>query len=63
MSTANDKVKTTDAPPEGHKVSNFLRQIIEADLAQGTYAQRQWAGSPGDAEHHAKGTTDPAKIR
>ena len=63
MSTANDKVKATDAPTDGHKVSNFLRQIIEADLAQGTYAQRQWAGSPGDAVHHAKGTPDPAKIR
>ena len=63
MSTANDKVKATDAPTDGHKVSNFLRQIIEADLAQGTYAQRQWAGSPGDAAHHAKGTPDPAKIR
>jgi glutaminyl-tRNA synthetase len=63
MSTANDKVKTTDAPNDGHKVSNFLRQIIEADLAQGTYAQRQWAGSPGDAAHHAKGSPDPAKIR
>jgi len=63
MSTANDKVKPTDAPPDTHKVSNFLRQIIESDLTQGTYAQRKWAGSPGDASHHAKGTTDPAKIR
>ena len=44
MSTANDKAKATDAPTDGHKVSNFLRQIIETDLAQGTYAQRQWAG-------------------
>ena len=63
MSTAHDKVKTTDAPNEAHKVSNFLRQIIESDLAQGTYAQRQWAGSPGDAAHHAMGSPDPAKIR
>ena len=63
MSTANDKVKPTDAPPDTHKVSNFLRQIIESDLTQGTYAQRKWAGSPGDASHHAKGTPDPAKIR
>ena len=31
------------------KPSNFLRQIIESDLANGTYAQRKWAGSPGDA--------------
>ena len=45
------------------KPSNFLRQIIETDLAQGTYASRQWAGSPGDAAHHAAGQPDPAKIR
>ena len=46
-----------------HKPSNFLRQIIENDLAQGTYASRRWAGSPGDAAHHAQGAPDPAKIR
>jgi glutaminyl-tRNA synthetase len=45
------------------KASNFLRQIIEADLAKGTYASRQWAGSPGDAAHQAAGQPDPAKIR
>jgi glutaminyl-tRNA synthetase len=46
-----------------HKVSNFLRQIIENDLDKGTYASRRWAGSPGDAAHHAAGAPDPAKIR
>lgn len=52
------------APTEGDtKASNFLRQIIEADLAKGTYASRQWAGSPGDAAHQAAGQPDPAKIR
>jgi glutaminyl-tRNA synthetase len=40
-----------------------LRQIIENDLAQGTYASRRWAGSPGDAAHHSAGAPDPAKIR
>jgi glutaminyl-tRNA synthetase len=45
------------------KVSNFLRQVIERDLDQGTYAARRWAGSPGDAAHHAAGQPDPAKIR
>ncbi len=46
-----------------HKPSNFLRQIIESDLVQGTHAQRRWAGSPGDAAHHAQAALDPAKIR
>jgi glutaminyl-tRNA synthetase len=48
---------------DNHKPSNFLRQIIEADLAQGTNAARQWAGSPGDAAHQATGQIDAAKIR
>jgi glutaminyl-tRNA synthetase len=48
---------------EAHKPSNFLRQIIESDLAHNRYASRRWGGSPGDAQHHAKGEPDPAKIR
>ena len=43
--------------------SNFLRQIVERDLAAGTYAQRRFAGTPGDAAHHAAAPLDPAKIR
>ncbi len=49
--------------PDEHKPSNFLRGIIERDLEQGTYANRPWAGTPGDAGHHTKGQPDPAKIR
>ncbi len=45
------------------KPSNFLRQIIEKDLAEGTYASRHWGGSPGDAAHHAAGPLDTAKVR
>jgi glutaminyl-tRNA synthetase len=45
------------------KSSNFLRQIIESDLEKGTNSSRRWAGSPGDAAHHAAGQPDPAKIR
>jgi glutaminyl-tRNA synthetase len=63
MSTANAKANPSGTPEDAHKVSNFLRQIIESDLAQGTYAQRKWAGSPGDATHHTNGNPDPAKIR
>ena len=53
-----------DRPAEdATKPSNFLRQIIERDLAQGTYAGRRFAGSPGDAAHHAQAALDPARIR
>jgi len=50
--------KNTPSP-----ASNFLRNIIERDLAQGVYANRRWGGSPGDAAHHAAGRPDPARIR
>jgi glutaminyl-tRNA synthetase len=43
--------------------TNFLRQIVEGDLARGTYAGRRFAGSPGDARHHAAAAADPARIR
>jgi glutaminyl-tRNA synthetase len=48
---------------DSSKPSNFLRQIIEKDLAEGLYAKRHWGGSPGDAAHHAAGQLDSAKIR
>ena len=60
---ANTQPAAAAAAPEAVKPSNFLRQIIESDLEKGTYATRRWAGSPGDAAHHAKGEPDPAKIR
>lgn len=48
--------------------SNFIRGIIERDLAQGHLnqpngASRVWGGSPGKASYHAAGVADPAKIR
>jgi glutaminyl-tRNA synthetase len=54
---------STSPAQEAAKPSNFLRQIIEKDLAEGTYASRHWGGSPGDAAHHAAGPLDPAKVR
>jgi glutaminyl-tRNA synthetase len=54
---------TSPAEKDSVKPSNFLRQIIERDLEQGTYAQRHWAGHPADAAQHHAGAPDPAKIR
>jgi len=51
------------AADEPTKPSHFLRHVIESDLQQGTYSQRTWGGSPGDAAHHAQGMADPAKVR
>jgi glutaminyl-tRNA synthetase len=56
---------TASVPPPtgaGH-VTNFIRNIVEADLAAGKYAARRWAGAPGPAAAHAQGAKDPAPIR
>ena len=63
MSTPTDKTTAPDTSKDTGKVSNFLRQIIEHDLAAGTYTTRRWAGTPGDAAHHAAAPLDAAKIR
>ncbi|WP_334154405.1 glutamine--tRNA ligase [Tepidimonas sp.] len=49
--------------PHPPTASNFLRQIIERDLAQGRYHGRLWGGSPGDGSHHEQGAADPARVR
>ena len=54
-------MSTSREPPAAG--SNFLRHIIERDLAEGTYASRRFAGTPGDAAHHAHAPPDAAKIR
>jgi glutaminyl-tRNA synthetase len=43
--------------------SNFIRQIIEADLMAGKYAKRKWNGKPGSALSLHGAPPDPAKIR
>ncbi|MCL2020529.1 MAG: glutamine--tRNA ligase/YqeY domain fusion protein [Betaproteobacteria bacterium] len=51
--------KPTTSPP----AANFIRNIIEADLAAGKHATRRWGGRPGLATVHAAGQPDQAKIR
>jgi glutaminyl-tRNA synthetase len=54
----------SSTPPHADaKPTNFLRQIIERDLAEHVNDGRRFAGSPGDAAHHAAGALDAAKIR
>ena len=53
------------APPpsgEGH-VTNFIRNIVEADLAAGRYQGRTWAGHPGPAAVQAGAPQDPSPVR
>ncbi|HWT54403.1 MAG TPA: glutamine--tRNA ligase/YqeY domain fusion protein [Rhodocyclaceae bacterium] len=43
--------------------SNFIRNIVDADLAAGKYTSRHWRGQPGDGKQQQAGAPDPAKIR
>ena len=55
-----------DKPHSGHTppaASNFIRGIIEHDLARGAYAGRRWRGAPGDAAAQAGAAPDPARVR
>ncbi len=59
----NKPAPADKAPAPAAQVTNFIRNIIEADLAQGTYAARRWGGKPGPASLHASAPPDPARIR
>jgi glutaminyl-tRNA synthetase len=43
--------------------ANFIRNIIDADLAAGKHAQRRWSGRPGLGPQQLAGPPDPARIR
>jgi glutaminyl-tRNA synthetase len=54
------------APKKHHQEashSNFIRQIVEADLMAGKYEKRRWTGKPGSAHSVETAPSDPAKIR
>ena len=59
MSNAAKNKATDTATPS----TNFVRNLIDADLASGKYAARKWSGQPGPAEQQLTGAPDPAKIR
>ena len=59
MSSPNNSAEK----PEPVPATNFIRNIVEADLAAGKHAQRRWAGHPGTAADHAAAPLDPARIR
>ena len=43
--------------------ANFIRNVIEADLAAGRYASRRYSGRPGPASAQATAPLDAARIR
>jgi glutaminyl-tRNA synthetase len=63
MSSPTQKTPPAAAVADAAKPSHFIRQVIDHDLEQGTYAKRMWGGQPGDGPSHAAGMPDPARIR
>ncbi len=43
--------------------SNFIRSVVEHDLAAGHFATRRWSGKPGPAATQAGAAPDPARVR
>jgi len=62
-SVSRSKGPKSEAQERTGHATNFLRNIIAADLLRGTYDARNWAGKPGryDVQEHAP--KDPARIR
>ena len=63
MSNATNDNKTADAANAPAAATNFIRNIIDAELAAGKHAERRWSGKPGLAAQQLAGPLDPAKIR
>ncbi len=55
--------KSKKHAPQPPSASNFIRSVVDADLASGKYAARGWGGKPGPAKTHEGAAKDPAKIR
>ncbi len=54
---------TASQKPSPAPATNFLRNIVETDLASGRYAQKHWSGHPGPAAQQLAAGLDPARIR
>ena len=55
--------KNNHAGADNAPASNFLRNIIDADLKKPEYQVRPWGGRPGGADAHEGAPADPAAIR
>jgi glutaminyl-tRNA synthetase len=55
--------KKAPAKPLAPAATNFIRNIVAADLAASRFALRHWNGRPGDGAFQAAGALDSAHIR
>jgi len=70
-SSARNERNPANSSPAAHSkpgadkthATNFLRNIIAADLVRGTYDDRRWSGRPGIYDQHEHAPMDSARIR
>jgi len=55
--------KKAPAKPPAPAATNFIRNIVAADLAAGRFSRRRWNGKPGNGSFEAAGALDAARIR
>ncbi len=55
--------KKAPAKTPAPAATNFIRNIVAADLAENRFSQRHWNGRPGDGAFQAAGAPDAARIR
>ena len=64
MSSAPQKPSHKAPPATGDAhITNFVRNVVEADLASGKYTSRTWSGRPGPWAAQKDSPKDPARIR
>ena len=55
--------KTPAPADETAPATNFIRNIVDENLRNGTYDARRWGGQPGPFSTHENAAPDPARIR
>ncbi|MCI5896999.1 MAG: glutamine--tRNA ligase [Candidatus Aphodousia sp.] len=56
-------MSTTETKDTCAQVTNFIRNIIDEDLARGANQPRLWCGHPAPYSEQIAGVADPARIR
>ncbi|MFO0461794.1 MAG: glutamine--tRNA ligase/YqeY domain fusion protein, partial [Burkholderiales bacterium] len=62
-SAPNARPQSPPEPDPSSRAGNFIRQAVDADLAEGAYATRRWSARPGPAAMQLGGPPDPSPIR
>ena len=60
---SNAPAENKETPAAATPATNFIRNIIDGELAAGKFTQRRWSGTPGLGQQQLAGQLDPTPIR